>query len=170
MTDHRSASASSPRRPQELLRNGAGREWTPLPKPGARRRPCEQRGRSRGGVTGSRRCHGREAGGSRVKDRAGGGTGTTVGAPGGGAGGCRPSSGRGSPGAQSPFSGSRDKAPLGVPRGQRGAPGAVVGASGAGEGGQRQPPASGARGQGGDGGGDPVLPKDWRFWIVDMRY
>lgn len=58
----------------------------------------------------------------------------------------------------------------GPARAEGGGPGAVVGASGAGEGGQRQPPASGARGQGGDGGGDPVLPKDWRFWIVDMRY
>lgn len=73
------------------------------PRPGGALRAAgqvrEQRSR---GVKGQKRGRG------RVKVRAG-------------RRGLRPSSGRGSPGGQSPFSGRRDKAPLGVRGGQKGA-------------------------------------------------
>lgn len=55
---------------------------------------------------------------------------------------------------QSPSRGSRE--------GRKGAVGAGVGARGRGG-------RAGGVGQGGHGGSS-VLPKDWRFWIVDMRY
>lgn len=81
-----------------------------LPTPGPAS-PRERQDRAGGRVSGSQRRRGAGAGRRGVRSPARGRPGSVCPS-------VRPSSGRGSPGAQSPFSGSRDKAPRGVPGGR----------------------------------------------------
>lgn len=107
----------------------------------------------------ARRRPGQEAGSGRHRVR------------GRGSGGRLPGEGR--PGAQSPSSGRRDKAPLGGCGRATGDP-ARRGAGerprrGAGSGGWTAE-AHGGRGGREEAAGRPALAERWRFWIVDMRY
>lgn len=150
-----------PRAAHKTAPTANGRRY---PGPG-RRPPGQQQGRS-GGGTGSQRWQEAEARRRPARERAGVGAGSGRGSGGRPQGGGRQGPSRHLPGAETkPHSscGEGDRGPCEAGSGLAAPPGA---GSGGWTAERRAEDAAGERRR----RGNPLLPKDWRFWIVDMRY